>query len=75
MYDPLLRIGPDGDLVNWAASDYSIDGATVSVTLRDGMTFHDGEPVTGEDVAFTFNLPGREGNLRYTEDAWGQWSR
>ena len=55
MYDPLLRIGPDGDLVNWAASDYSIDGATVSVTLRDGMTFHDGEPVTGEDVAFTFN--------------------
>ncbi len=55
MYDPLLRIGPDGDLVNWAASDYSIDGATVNVTVRDGMTFHDGEPVTGEDVVFTFN--------------------
>ena len=55
MYDPLLRIGPDGDLVNWAAADYSIDGSTVSVTLRDGMTFHDGEAVTGEDVAFTFN--------------------
>jgi peptide/nickel transport system substrate-binding protein len=55
MYDPLLRIGPDGDLINWAASDYSIDGSTVSVTLRDGMTFHDGEAVTGEDVAFTFN--------------------
>ena len=55
MYDPLLRIGPDGDLVHWAASDYSIDGSTISVTLRDGMTFHDGEAVTGEDVAFTFN--------------------
>lgn len=55
IYDPLLRIGPDGDLVNWAASDYSIEGATVSVTLRDGMTFHDGEAVTGDDVAFTFN--------------------
>ena len=55
MYDPLLRIGPDGALVNWAASGYSIDGSTISVTLRDGMTFHDGEAVTGEDVAFTFD--------------------
>ena len=53
-YDPLLRIGPDGSLIHWAASDYSIAGATVSVTLRDGMTFHDGEPVTGEDVAFSY---------------------
>jgi len=54
MYDPLLRIGPDGALVNWAAEDVAVDGTSVTVTLRDGMTFHDGEAVTGEDVAFTF---------------------
>lgn len=54
MYDSLLRVGPDGELVNWAAEEVTIDGTSVSVTLREGMVFHDGEPVTGEDVAFSF---------------------
>lgn len=54
IYDPLMRVGPDGALVNWAAEDVALDENTVTVKLREGMTFHDGEPVTGDDVAFTF---------------------
>ena len=30
------------------------DGTGATVRLRDDMTWHDGEPVTAEDVAFTF---------------------
>jgi peptide/nickel transport system substrate-binding protein len=30
------------------------DGRTVDVTLRDGLKFSDGHPLTAEDVAFTF---------------------
>lgn len=30
------------------------DGTTVDVTLRDGAVFHDGSPVTTEDVVFSF---------------------
>lgn len=32
-----------------------IDDLTFEVKLRDGVTFHNGEPLTAEDVAFTFS--------------------
>ena len=33
--------------------DVSEDGLTVTLNLVDNATFHDGEPVTSEDVAFS----------------------
>ncbi len=36
----------------WEVSD---DGLTYDFTLRDGVTWHDGEPFTAEDVVFTLN--------------------
>jgi peptide/nickel transport system substrate-binding protein len=54
VYDRLVRLGPDGEVKPWAATEWNIpDPSTVEVTLRDGMTFHDGESVTPEDVKFT----------------------
>lgn len=40
------------------ASDYSLseDGKTFTVTLRDGVKWHDGEDITPEDVVFTVEL-------------------
>src|SRR5690606_24626628 len=35
--------------------EVSEDGRTVTVRLRDDVTFHDGEPFTSEDVVFTWN--------------------
>ncbi|MFQ7618791.1 ABC transporter substrate-binding protein [[Clostridium] scindens] len=39
------------------ATDYqaSPDGLTWTVTIRDDVAFTDGEPLTAEDVAFTYN--------------------
>lgn len=55
-YDRLVRLSPEVEPVNWAASNVeAVDDTTIRVTLREGMTFHDGEPVTAEDVAFTFD--------------------
>lgn len=46
-----LTIGHD------LAEDYSVseDGLTWHVVIRDDVTFTDGEPLTAEDVAFTYN--------------------
>ncbi len=55
VYDRLVRVGPDGLPKAWAAESYEwIDDKTIAVTLREGMKWHDGEPVTPEDVKFSF---------------------
>ncbi len=59
VWDRLLRVGPDGLPQPWAAESYEwVDETTVEVTLREGMTWHDGQPVTAEDVKFSFEAAG-----------------
>ena len=55
IYDRLARVGPDGLPQNWAAESIEItDDKTVEVKLKPDMKWHDGEPVTVEDVKFSF---------------------
>jgi peptide/nickel transport system substrate-binding protein len=55
VYDRLVRVGPDGLPKAWAAESYEWKGdKTVAVKLREGMKWHDGKPVTPEDVKFSF---------------------
>lgn len=35
--------------------EYGEDGMTLTVTLREGLTFHSGDPVTAEDVVASLN--------------------
>ncbi len=53
----LLDVSPDNKLVNDLATDYKVsgDGLTWTFTIREGVKFHDGKPLTAKDVAFTFN--------------------
>jgi peptide/nickel transport system substrate-binding protein len=53
IYDSLVRIGPEGEVRNWAAKSVQVNGTRVTAKLRSGMRFSDGHPVTATDVAFT----------------------
>jgi peptide/nickel transport system substrate-binding protein len=56
VYDRLFRIGPDGKPTPWMAKSYKIvDPKTIDITIRAGMLWHDGRPVTIEDVKFSFD--------------------
>lgn len=58
LYEPLGR-HVDGELRPWLASEWTwVDGASglVDVTLRDDLRWHDGEPLTGADVDFTYRF-------------------
>jgi len=56
IYDRLFRIGPDGTSKPWMAKSYKItDPKTIEITIREGMLWHDGKPVTIEDIKFSFD--------------------
>ena len=50
-----MKPSPDGEVIPALASDYKIsdDGLTYTFTLREGVTFHNGEAVTVEDVVYS----------------------
>jgi peptide/nickel transport system substrate-binding protein len=52
VYDRLFHITPDGDLIPGLATDwsYSEDGTVLSLTLREGVQFHDGTPFDADAV-------------------------
>ncbi len=66
VYSGLVRNGPAGTLVPDLAERWSVDpsGRVWTFQLRDDAVWHDGEPVTAEDVAFTVRVlqdPGYHG--------------
>lgn len=53
-YESLVELGPESGLVPGLATDWTYAGeATWRVTLREGVTFHDGSALTPEDVQFS----------------------
>ncbi|MEL6382517.1 MAG: ABC transporter substrate-binding protein [Cyanobacteria bacterium J06626_18] len=61
----LLRRDAELNIVNDLATDYIVsdDGLIWTVTIRDDALFSDGEPLTAEDVAYTFNEAAESGGL------------
>lgn len=58
VWDRVMRMGPDGLPEAWAAESVEwLDDTTVEVVMRDDMMWHDGEPVTVEDVKYSFEVP------------------
>lgn len=49
-YDSTYRVRP------WLAAGWELEGESVVFTLREDVRWHDGEPVTADDVKFTFDM-------------------
>ncbi len=58
VWDRLMRMGEDGLPKPWAAESVTwLSPTQVRVVLRQGMKWHDGRPLTVEDVKFSFEAP------------------
>ena len=57
LYEGLVKPTSTGDLMPAVASGYTVsdDAKVYTCTLRDGITFHDGTPVTIEDVKYSID--------------------
>jgi peptide/nickel transport system substrate-binding protein len=58
IWDRIMRMGEDGLPKPWAAEKVEWQNpTTVKIVMRAGMKWHDGKPVTVEDVKFSFEAP------------------
>ncbi len=55
IYEGLVKPDKDGNLVPAIAESYTVapDGKSCTFVLRDNVTFHNGNPVTAEDVVYS----------------------
>lgn len=64
MFDGLVTRGPDMIIVPQIAESWEwLDDTTCEFKIRKGITFHNGEALTAEDVEFTFNRIIKEGGM------------
>ena len=56
VFATLLEVTPDGDIVPYLADGYSIseDGTEFTFQIKEGLTCHDGEALTADDVVYSF---------------------
>ena len=56
-FDPLVRWTKDFEFEPRLATEWEqVDDTTMRISLREGVTFHSGNPFTAEDVAFAMSL-------------------
>jgi peptide/nickel transport system substrate-binding protein len=57
IHDYVIEQDPDGNLVPALATEWSAseDGLTWTFTIREDVIFHNGDPLTAEDVAWSWN--------------------
>ncbi|MFW9833409.1 MAG: ABC transporter substrate-binding protein [Candidatus Thorarchaeota archaeon] len=58
IYDTLISFDENFNMIPWLCEswDVSSDGLTVTFTIREGAVWHDGTPLTPDDIKFTFEL-------------------
>jgi len=83
IYDGLIEFEPGKtSLKAGLATDWNVDGTEVTLTLREGVTFHNGEEFTAEDYIATYRrfvdedyeyYPGGDYASAYGPYALGGW--
>lgn len=71
IYDPLIMLDAEQAPQPWLATSYEIseDGLTYTFHLAEDAKFHDGEPLTADDVKFTYEYINTYPRSRYTNPA------
>lgn len=61
-YDPLVNIDAEGTISSGLATQWTVEGTTVTMTIGDGITCSDGTPFTAETAAKNLAFIGDPAN-------------
>ncbi len=69
IYDTLFQLDEQNVPQPWLVKNYQpdADGLGWSFTLHEGITWHDGEPLTAEDVKFSYEYYQEHSHSRWTK--------
>jgi peptide/nickel transport system substrate-binding protein len=69
VYDTMFDLQFDGTFKPELAESWEVseDGLTLTYKIVQGVKWHDGEPLTASDIAFTFNLYKNDENFAYLQ--------
>lgn len=78
VYEPLADIDAEGNGVPMLATEWptidngglAADGTSVTWKLREGVTWHDGQPFTASDVVFTWEYASDEGTSAVSKNVF-----
>jgi peptide/nickel transport system substrate-binding protein len=68
VYDTLLQLDEKNTPQPWLAKDYKVseDGKTYEFTLHENIKWHDGKPLTADDIKFTVDYFIKNPKSRFT---------
>lgn len=68
IYDPLVALDPNFNIIPWLAERWEVreDGRVYMFYLRKDVKFHDGKPLTADDVVFTFKVGIGNKTIRFS---------
>lgn len=69
-YDSLLRWDEDGNLIAGVADEWSLDGNVWTFKIHEGITFHNGDPLTAHDVKFSLD---RFSDMSISSNPWAYY--
>jgi peptide/nickel transport system substrate-binding protein len=55
LFDSLVEWDANGKIVPGIAESWKVDGTTITWNIRKGVKFHNGDPVTADDVKFSID--------------------
>jgi peptide/nickel transport system substrate-binding protein len=69
VYNTMFELQFDGTFKPELAESWetSEDGLTITYKIKQGVKWHDGEPLTASDIAYTFNLYKSDENFAYLQ--------
>ena len=72
LFEGLVKATSDGNIEPAVAQSYEVaeDASSISFTIREGITFHDGSPVTAEDIRYSLE---RYAEIQGSESAFADF--
>ena len=73
LFEGLVKATSDGNIEPAVAQSYEVaeDASSISFVIREGITFHDGTPVTAEDIKYSLE---RYAQIQGEESAFADFS-